>query len=417
MSAVDGLLSSRIAGRAEGDRTVATEVYWVMTGPRAFGDAIAAAVLEHRWLAIHIPARPMPGFATTVERALARAHLDDEQARWIRIGDEQDVGTLIGTLFDLPAMNAIQLAHVQGAVRTIVLYPTSEAATGACQNYLKSYEAAVGHVPRQRGQLSLVVVLPQSLDAPRPPIASRPQDIVFAGALTAQEMQAYVAVRMGTRSGPGDTELLRTLVSEFAGFDAQLAEDLIAFSDQAILGLPNSLGMLSGHDDARWRTGRWSAGCYADIEGKRRRHVLYEFFLSQHAGPEQRDAIAWLKRRYWRACLRSLLPWLEERRSLVIDVLRGPLEQHLKKTGGKAVRTTMSGFRVETEIDDLEYNQIPGMVLNERFTVSGSRQKLAVDLCFAAKRVRDSMAHMRPPEAGRILELTDLMARLLQFTT
>jgi hypothetical protein len=66
--------------------------------------------------------------------------------------------------------------------------------------------------------------------------------------------------------------------------------------------------------------------------------------------------------------------------------------------GSKNVRTTDSGFRLETSLDDLEYNQIPGLVRHERFDVSGNvRMSRAVDVCFAAKKVRDDIAHMRPP--------------------
>lgn len=403
---------ARPEARALGERTIATEVYWLMPGPQAFSDAVATAVLENRWLTIRTPASATPGFVSAIEAALERAHLDNEQSRWVRSADHHDVATLIGTLFGMAALHPAQLAEMSGPVRTIVLEPKGEQASAACEVYLEAFAEAVAHVPRARGQASVIAVLPQSLDATKAPIGRPPQQIVFSGALTPHEMQAYVAVRMADRSGPGSTELLRMLVTEFAGFDAQLAEELIGFSDEALLDLPASLASLSAANDSLWRTGRWSAGCYADVCGERRRHVLYELYLSRHAGPDQRDASEWLKRRYWRACLRSLLPWLEERRSRVIDVLRSALEQHLMATGGKAVRTTASGYRIETSIDDLEYNQIPGLVLNESFTANGIRPKLAVDLCFAAKRVRDSMAHMRPPDVRYILEMTDLMQRL-----
>jgi hypothetical protein len=143
---------------------------------------------------------------------------------------------------------------------------------------------------------------------------------------------------------------------------------------------------------------------------------LYELYLSRHEGPDQRDATDWLKRRYWRACLRTLLPWLEERRSRVIGILRPALESHLKSSGGKAVRTTDSGFRLETSLDDLEYNQIPGLVRHERFDVSGNvRMSRAVDVCFAAKKVRDDIAHMRPPQPGDILALTSKMEEVLRY--
>jgi hypothetical protein len=401
------------AGRAQGERTVATDVYWLMPGPQAFSNGVAAAVIEHRWLTVRTPANPPLGFASAVEAALHRAHLDNEQTRWVKVIDRQDVAVLVGTLFGVSALHPAQVAQLHGTIRTIVLEASTEVAASACQEYLDAFADAVLHVPRARGLARLLVLLPESLSSTKAPVSRYPQEFVFSGALTPQEMQAYVAVRMAERSGPGNTELFRMLVTEFAGFDPQLAEELIAFSDEKLLELPGSLATVSARGDALWRTGRWSAGCYAEVGGERRRHVLYELYLSRHAGPDQRDANEWLRRRYWRACLRSLLPWLEERRSRVIETLRPSLELHLKGTGGKAIRTTASGYRIETAIDDLEYNQIPALVIHEGLKVSGTRPKLAVDLCFAAKRVRDGMAHMRPPEARNILDMTDLMQRLL----
>jgi len=394
-------------------RSVATDIYWLMPGPRAFIEAVIAAIVEHRWLAIRTPSFSIPGFTVALDAAVQRAHLDNERARWVRIYDSSEVAAQVGTVFNAPSVLPSQLALMHGPIRSIVLDPTSELAVAHCEQYLEAFVETVSDVPRTRGQVCLIALLPQSHDATKAPVARCPQEIVFSGALTAEEMQAYVAVRMTDRSGPDSTGLLRWLVTEFAGFDAQLAEELMAMSDELLLALPKSLEALSAQADNRWRTGRWSTGCYANVGGKTLRHVLHELHLSRHAGPEQRVAAEWLKRRYWRACLRSLLPWLEERRSCVIEVLRGPLEEHLRPTGGKATRITRSGSRIETHIDDLEYNQIPGLVFNEGFRVTEPRQKLAVELCFAAKRVRDDMAHLRPPEVRAILELVDLMNRLL----
>ena len=78
------------------------------------------------------------------------------------------------------------------------------------------------------------------------------------------------------------------------------------------------------------------------------------------------------------------------------------------------MRTTPSGRRIETLIEEIEYNQIPGMMYNDGFQMpSDMKGKQAVAVCYAAKPVRDDIAHLRPPSAQAILDVTEKMHRLL----
>jgi hypothetical protein len=364
---------------------------------------------------LRVPAIPIAGLATAIEAVFNRINIDNHNVRWLKLAEGMSLPTEIGTALERGSLPAEAFAVARSPVRAIVLEPQSIATVVACEDYIAAAMNMLASGPRESDQPGILALLPEALDSPHTPTARGPQEIVFAGALSPQEMAAYVAVRMTERSGPAGTGLLRMLVTEFAGFDAKLAEELIAFSDENILALPRSLESLAARSDQRWRSGKWGAGCYAEIAGTHVRHALHEVYLSQHSGPEQQDATDWLRRRYWRACVRTLLPWLEERRAAVIGALRVPLEQHVKATGGKLVRSTPSGYRIETAIDDVEYNQIPGLINNERFIVpKDPKMVLAVNVCYAAKRVRDDIAHMRAPAAKDILAVVENMERFAQ---
>ncbi len=393
---------------------VATDVYWVMPGPRQFIETVATAIGDSPSVTLRFPAIAIAGLTSAVEVALRRAHFANQQFRWLKIADPLEVETEIGTCFGDRSLMAEQLVDRTGTIRTIVLEAKSDAAAVRCERYVSAFAHAKAGTDSPLEGPRLLALLPESSDATHAPVPRSERDIVFSGALSPEEMQAYVAVRMIDRAGPGETGLIRMLVTEFAGFDVQFAEQLMALPDTDLLGLPNSLTRIAALDDSRWRAGRWATGCYVEQRGRKVRHALYERYLSRHAGPEQRDAEDWLHRRYWRACVRTLLPWLEERRAQVIGHLRAPLEAHLKTSGGKVVRTIPTGKTFETEIADLEYNQIAGLVFQENFRAGASpRQRLAIEVCFAAKHVRDSIAHLRAPKIDKVMELTSQMGRLL----
>jgi hypothetical protein len=384
-----------------------------MPGPsRLIGD-VANAIAEGRSMGLRVPAAPIPGIKTALEAALHRAHRENEKTRWIRVTDDVDISAAVGSHYGVPSLQPEVLATHGISIRTIILDPLSEAAAQKCEAYFDEFVGASLGNSRNLQRPTLLALLPEPLGSARTPVGKSSHEIVYSGAFTPEEMHAYVAVRMTDRSGPGTTGLLRALVMEFAGIDPWLAEELIAMPDDTLLGVPRSLDPVLLEHEGRWRSGRWAAGCFADIAGQRHRHVLYEMYLAAHVGPEQQNAKEWLKRRYWRACLRSLLPWLEERRARVIETLRRALEQHLSPHGGQASQTLPTGRTVLTDISDLEFNRIVGMKYHEGFTVRTQKEQLAVDVCISAKRVRDDLAHLRPPEIRTLMELAERMTRLL----
>jgi hypothetical protein len=159
--------------------------------------------------------------------------------------------------------------------------------------------------------------------------------MVYSGALTPQEMHAYVAVshdrsfRSGydwASSSAGDG------VCRYRCLDGGKTD----CNDDALLAFPAVSIRYCWSRKAGGAAGDGLPDALPISQGSGIGTFFTKMYLAAHVGPEQQDAKEWLKRRHWRACLRSLLPWLEKRRARVIETLRRALEQHLAPTGGQA---------------------------------------------------------------------------------
>ena len=395
------------AGAAQ---AVSTELYWVMPTARGFLDALGAKCAMSRNVKIRLPFYPIVGLHRAMEAALERAHLPTPARRWLKIEDGMQVGTQVGAALGEGHMSPEELVLCEPPeARAIILEALGPQASVACSDYLQRFANAQTPSQRPGAHLKLIALVPETIEGSSSNASDN--EIRYSGALSHGEMSAYLAIRMADRSGPHTTGLLRQLVTEFSGFDASFAEVLMGFSDMELLAMPESLPSLVSDAEGRWRSGQWAALCYAELAGSQVRHTLYEIHLSRHPGPDQRSAQESLRRKYWRACVRSILPYLEEHRSAVMAPLRSALESHTKHSGGKLVRPTISGRRSETtSLDDVEYNQIPGLIHHEQFVIpSEPKARLAVKVCFAAKTVRDETAHMRAPRPESIMELASAM--------
>jgi len=129
-------------------------------------------------------------------------------------------------------------------------------------------------------------------------------------------------------------------------------------------------------------------------------------------------AVKSLASRRWRAFMHALMPWLEEARHGVVDILRPLLKKHLANTGGKRILVFERGGRTtEVEIDDLELNDIAGMYHDRpRLTATSQREQDALDVCRQVARVRNELAHMRAPETNDVLGLVLSMDKLLRLS-
>jgi hypothetical protein len=240
---------------------------------------------------------------------------------------------------------------------------------------------------RERGGARLVLVWRLADDAH---VAEAEQTVAFDGVLSSDEMHAYVALRMLGQRGPGTTSLTRHLVTEFAGGDPMLAEELMCLSIQEVLRLPASIDRLTQSYSMQQPA---ASGTLADWH-RCRAH-----------GEDAVIAAKRLDSKYWRACVRSLLPWLEERRSLLIEKLRPALEDYLYPTKGIWRKQMPWGGKViDIQIQDLEFNDIVAMANYDAdpFSPSDPVEQALVRTCRHAKRVRDALAHLRPPLVSEV---------------
>lgn len=373
------------------------------------------ARVEQRALAcqatvLSFPRNLVPGTWEGVKEGLRCA--DVRRVVDVTIRDGTDVAYEIGPHVRRDFVTPGVLAGLAESEPTaILLRAAGDEARKRCEDYfatfLTSLEGAGGNVhlfiEMRDGELSL------------DQYGREVQVLAFDGSLSVDEMGAYVAIRMlGGKGGPGSTGLLRSLVTEFAGFDAVLAERLMQFSESDILGLPETLGTIIEEDPLRWRTMSWAEGTQSSAEAGRSRHPLHEWHLALHSGPFQEEARLASKRRYWRACVQALTPWLEERRALVLDVLKKPLDAVQAAHGGRMPRPGPRNTTIYVDRSETDYNSVVGLANHGALAVPGdqaSQQALAV--CRLAKDVRDDIAHLRAPQLQRILALVTSMDALV----
>ena len=398
----------------------AEPIFWLLPGPAAFVDALASTIPQARALAVAAQGRPVIGFWAAVQRALEAAHASSDQVQTLNVDDGSHIESDIGHHVGAASITAARLAHWSGpGHRTFVLVPKSPRAVDKCWQYLSGFsEALHANAGADQETTRLIVVRDDSGPAWRR--APCLEQVIFSGALSPEEMKAYVAMRMIGRRGPGSTDLTQRLVAEFAGFDAGFAEELMVLSEQELMNLPNSLATVAHRLptlDSVWRDSRLETGSIAEIDGGIHAHVLHEWHLASHDGPMREAATRDMASRYWRACLSALMPWMEERRHRVIDVLKPALERHLAPTGGVRRRVTANQSKViEVPIVELECNDIVQMKFDRShpFVVTDSADLAAMHVCSKVTKVRNDLAHLKCPEPMAVVELVRAMDELLR---
>jgi len=219
---------------------------------------------------------------------------------------------------------------------------------------------------------------------------------------------------MADRQGPGNTRLLKGIVAEFAGFDVSFAERLRNLSDTDILSVTDVLPSLLAQSANPYRLDSWLQGAKS-IARPDELHTLRDAYLARSGqNAERKAAKERIETRYWRACLREITPYLEERQARVIQRLHAVLDRAGLAEDG-AIERTRGTRTIKVSVDDLEYNDIAYLKKQGGLADHASQEERdAIDVCEAAKRVRDAIAHMRPPTPDAIRALTTKMDALLQ---
>lgn len=386
-----------------------SSLYWNLPGPSGFIQRVQSRARACRATVLSFPRYLVPGTWEGVKEGLRCADVRNVVDLVIREG--ADVAYEIGPHVHRELVTAPQLAEVVSAEPlAVLLRAASDSARISCQEYFAKFLAALEHAA---GNVHLFLEMRHGeweLDQ----FGRDVQVLAFDGSLSSDEIDAYVGIRMIGREGPGTTKLLRALVSEYAGFDVHLAERLIGFADDDILRLPESLGTLIEEDPLRWRVQDWAQGT-SSVNSDKSWHPLHEWYLALHVGPWQQEARLAAHRRYWRACVRALTPWLEERRGSILSIFQGPLDDLIASApNGKLTKTLRSGRTIEVDHTELDYNNLVGLVYNGglKLPQDGVVQQ-AFAVCKVAKAVRDDLAHLRAPKSQDITTLVAAMDALL----
>lgn len=386
--------------------SIDTGLYWSLPGPRALFTRTAEAAVFSRAFWINLPHSPVKGTWEKIKEGLQSANIATPIDLTIRAGT--DIAAEIGVHVRERRITAAQLAMHEAPQKTaVILRAEDDLAKRECDAYALEFMAALP-TAGQQGNMQLVITLhDESFTDDRHDNGL--QVIAFDGSLTFDEMDAYVAIRMLDSPGPGSTRLLRRIVSEFAGFDVEMAERLMAMPETQLLLIEDHLANLMAEDVDRWRHKSWLHRTMTS-HNHEAAHVLWDMFKTLHGTPaEAAEAETRIKKRYWRACVRTITPWLEERRALVIDCFSGQLKAIAARNEGKFPRPVNDERTVLMKKEELEFNNIVGMERSGWLSPVTAREQRAFRICKLAKGVRDDLAHLRMPKPRNLAQLVEEM--------
>lgn len=387
--------------------SIDAQLYWSLPGPREFMHKIASRASTSRVLAINTPRRTIAGTWGKVKEGLKNAHVDPVIELIIRKGTDisEDVGVHLST----GRITAGQLAAVSENMSTaIMLRAEDPEANELCAQYTTEFLEATEH---SHGNIHLVTAL-HDIDYQTDQSAPDVEIIAFDGGVSQEEMDAYVSLRMITRPGPGSTRLVRALVSEFAGFDVQLAERLMLLDESQILAIQGTLNGLLDEDHGRWRNESWLDGTRSSAHPDR--HILLDQYLSLNGSVAAREeASTRISRRYWKACVKIITPWIEERKALVMKYFRPQIDRIAAGNKGK-ITIPRSNRTADIDPDELELNNIVGMYYSGQITATSQDEQSALKVCQRVKAVRDDIAHLRAPTSQALVDLIYEMDRLVR---
>jgi len=356
-------------------------------------------------MAINLPLVTVAGTWDLVQQGIEHAHIT--QVFKIMVSEGTDIAADVGFQFNRTSLNGAQLAdHMAHTASAVILRSESQAGMDLCADYAAEFGKAIEH---GQGNVRLITAL-HSEEYAQDVSGAGIQIVTFDGGISHDEMEAYVAVRMMSRPGPGSTRLMRAIVSELAGFDAHFAERLMCLDQSEILSIPNQLNKLLDKSPERWRVSSWLHGTRSHASSEN--HVLHDQYLAEHGSPEQRESARHrITRRYWRACVKVLTPWMEERKQPVLSIFKLHIAQRLTTDGTiKVARGKRDAF---IPPEELEYGNIVGMHYYEGLTPTTPREFTALSVCKCVKAVRDDISHMRAPDPQKVLQLIHEMDALL----
>ena len=392
--------------------TIDSNLYWRLPGPRSFITRISEQVMNTRLLWVNLPIHSIPGTWDGVEEGVRHAHIDTVIK--LRISGGTDISGEIGVHFKKLSLTAAELMlHTADCRSAVILMPQDDEGKLNCSKYAEEFIQSL-----DKGQGNVLLIVGGNEESLTKDTSNMGiQVIAFDGGLSQDEMDAYVAIRMLDRPGPGSTRLTRAIVSEFAGFDVELAEQIMQLNESQIVNIMSNLGILMGDSPFRWRHDSW-LWLTRSSSAPGMHHTLHDKYLSEHGPVSGRtQAQDRIKRRFWRACVKTISPWLEERRKAVVGIFGAQIKAEAARNNGmipKVIGKDRFGNDkfIQQDPEELEYNNIVGMIRHGKLTATNVEEKCAESVCKFTKVVRDEIAHLRAPSPSEVSDLIWEMDRL-----
>lgn len=382
-----------------------TQFFWSLPTPQEFCSAVTDAARVNRAIIVNRPKDRSSDYG--LREALQNANIHDPL--FVDIHDGTNISNTLAPHFGNAVTHARDLAAQRSAHgHAVILRANSERSQKHCEKYMSEFICALAD---HDGDVRLILSFHDS-EIRRTELVKDVAVIVYDGMLRPEEMHAYVSYRMLGRQDFNSTTLIRHLVTEFASFDVGLAEDLIRMTNEEILDLPESLTQLLAAKEEKWSTESWIRGS-ASLTCPQETHTLHEWYQAIHISPSSdkgRDAV---NRRYWRACIKAISPWIEERRHMIVKEL-DPVLLQLEPSGSFKIPIGNKGDVDIVKIKDLEYNDLlyqKRMAKDHNIKLTG-RQVRAFDICGKARIVRNEIAHTRMPP---LRDIQDLVLSLEDF--
>jgi len=391
-------------------RPVDSSLYWSLPTPMKFIHELADAAKSSRAVIISLPREMSIDPQPAILRALQGAGIIKPVV--LSIGDGANISVTIGRHFDDRSMPAELLAVQEyGAPHAIVLNPLGSKAQTHCEKYAAEFIQAASP---KAGDIRLVMSIRDGEDV-KSDLQGTTSFVMFDGGLGPSEISAYVAMRMVSVDGPGSTSLYRQLVAEYASFDASLAETLARMPGNELEALPNSLTPYVTEGLMRWGRLGWLYGTRSRASAQV--HPLHEWYLATHSETDADRFRRLAERRYWQACVKSILPWMEERRSQIIEVLKCLIDELAQQAGaGGKLNKQIGKNLILVDRDDLEYADLSyqmRLFKNRDLSAIVSR---ALSVCEYARKVRHDLSHLRTPNLNDLRQLIQEMDMLIPAT-
>lgn len=327
----------------------------------------------------------------------------------LRVRQGTDLSADIGYHFDVKHMSASALAHVVDAPLTaIFLQPEGIGGWNNARDYVMEFIKTL----RQSNAVHCPIRIILDMQEDSISIDSKTGEFsvfAFDGGISSEEMDAYVAMRMIEKMDlpngldTGELQLHKSLIASMAGFDPELAEKLLSWEPNKIISVTDNLTSLLDDEPARWSTTSWINGT---INSHSTLHTLRHQYLKLHGSAAERiSADKAIKKLYWKACVKTITPWIEEIRPIIVKVMRSKLKQQVDHSTGKLAKPISANNTIYIDIDDVELSGIAWMENHRKFPRLNSEEDAAVSVCLAASDVRNEIAHLRAPATQDVMHL------------